>query len=192
MASPVIRPVSLPPPALWKRIIVRSLVGGAACGLVIAAAVSGLYFYSLSSKVWNKKALRTANVKAQPLSRLDDKFQEVGSGVTFSVDLENTTSDDITIPKTVTILQEQKDSHALHGSFLKLDQDVFLPSRHVVSLSLDSSDLCVAKYDPQTCFNSYFQGFDNIVLLDNVQKYEIRIPIPKLTIPSDKTVELPK
>ena len=158
----------------------------------MALAICALYFYTQRPKEWDKKSVRTANVKAQPISRLNDKFQDIGSGITFTVDLENTTNNDITIQQGVNVLQEQRGSHALHGSFVKLDHDVFLPSHHVVSLFLGSSDLCAAKYDPKECFNSYFQDYDNIVLLDNIQKLEIRIPIPKLTIPSGQTVELPK
>lgn len=182
MASSATSPIPKPAPSPWKRIVVRSLIGGAACGLVLALVVIGSYWYTERPKAWNSKAVRTTNVKAQPLDRVNDKFEEVHSGITFMVALENTTSEDITIPQSVRIEQEEKSSHALHGSFLRLDHDVFLPSRHVVSVFLDNSDLCAAKYEPQSCFNSYFQDFDNIVLFDSIQKIEIRIPIPKLTV----------
>ncbi len=191
MSTPVNSPASLPPP-LWKRVIIRALVGGAACGVVVSIAFGGLYFYTQHPKEWDKKAVQAATVKAVPLSRLNDKFEEVGTGVAFTIDLENTRSEDMTISQSVTIMQEDKASHALHGSFLKLDRDVFIPSHHAVSMSLDASDLCVAKYDPQTCFNTYFQDDSYIVLLDNSLKYEIRIPMPKLTIPSGQRIELPK
>jgi len=160
--------------------------------VVVSLAFGGVYFYTRHPEGWDKKAVRPAAVNAVPLSRLNDKFEEVGTGVAFTIDLENTRSQDITVSQSVIIMQEDKASYALHGSFLKLDRDVFIPSRHTVRMFLDASDLCVAKYDPQTCFNTYFQNDSYIVLLDNSLKYEIRIPMPKLTIPSEQRVELPK
>lgn len=170
----------------------RSVVGGSSCGIVLVLSLAGLYFYSQQPKGWNKKALRAGHVKAEPITRLNEQFKDVGLGATFTADLENTTSADITVPQSVTVMQEDKHSHALHQSFLKLDRDVFIPSRHIVTISLTASDICSPKNDPQGCFKSYFEDDDQIVLLDEVAKYEIRLPIPALTVRSGIKFELPK
>lgn len=183
MATPASSPNILPSPPRWQRVIVRALLGGAACGLVLTMGIASLYFYTQRPKGWNKTGIRAVNVKAEPITKLNDQLKDTSSGVFFSVDLENTTDEDITVPKSVTILQESKTSHALHGSFLEVSKDIFIPARHVVSGSLDAAGLCAPNYDPQTCFNSYFQDDDYIVLLDSQAKYEIRIPIPVLTLP---------
>ena len=166
----------------WVRFVLRSAVGGAACGLAFAAMLAVFLIYSDRPASWNRDALRVIQTQAQPLSRLDDKFSELSSGFVFTVDVENTTKRDITLPQALTVMGQSRGSRALHGSFLKLDRDYFLPARHVVSLSLESDQLCAAKYDPKKCFDSYFKDDDEIVIFDNSAKYELHIPIPSLTL----------
>jgi hypothetical protein len=132
------------------------------------------------------------NAKAEGLSRLNDKFDEIGSGVTFSVDVENTTAADATLPRTLATMSQTRGSHSLHGSFLKLASDYFLPSRHVTTISLDSDDLCAANYPPQQCFDSYFKDNENLVIFDEAHKYEILIPVPALTLPTGQTTAAPE
>lgn len=136
--------------------------------------------------------MRVKNAKAEGLSRLNDKFDEIGSGVTFSVDVENTTAADATLPRTLATMSQTRGSHSLHGSFLKLASDYFLPSRHVTTISLDSDDLCAANYPPQQCFDSYFKDNENLVIFDEAHKYEILIPVPALTLPTGQTTAAPE
>ena len=130
--------------------------------------------------------------KAEGLSRLNDKFDEVSSGITFSVDVENTTAADVTIPRTLTTMSQTRGSHSLHGSFLKLGADYFLPARHVTTISLDSDDLCAANYPPQQCFDSYFKDDEDLVIFDESHKYEILIPVPTLTLHRGQTTVSPE
>src|SRR5690242_12867023 len=94
MVSPASSPVTLASP--WKRIIVRSLLGGAACGLVLATTLVLFFYYSHRPKGWSKDAIRVFNVKAEPITKLNKQLKDESSGIIFSVDLQNTTSDDIT------------------------------------------------------------------------------------------------
>jgi hypothetical protein len=82
-------------------------------------------------------------------------------------------------------MQIEKSTGALHGSQLKLDREYFLPAHHVVSVSLDNDNLCVAKLDPQNCFDAYFKKDSEIVIFDETSKYEIHIPIPTFTPPKN-------
>jgi hypothetical protein len=175
-----------------KRLLIRAFAGGAGCGLVLVIAFAAILFYEQRPKAWDSTALRVKSAKAEGLSRLNDKFDEISSGITFSVDVENTTAADVTLPRTLTTMSQTRGSHSLHGSFLKLASDYFLPSRHVTTISLDSDDLCAANYPPQRCFDSYFKDNENLVIFEEAHKYEILIPVPALTLPAGQTTVKPE
>ena len=173
-------PVSVP---TWKRIIVTALVWGFGCGLALSGVLVALYFYTQRPKVWDTHALTSKNVKAESMFKVDDKYVETSSGVIFTADLENATSDDITLAKDITVMQSTKGSQALTSSVLKLESDYFLPAHHVRSITLDDDSMCAAKVDPQSCFDRYFKDVSDIVLFDDSKKLEIHIPIPTFTSP---------
>jgi hypothetical protein len=89
-------------------------------------------------------------------------------------------------------MAQAKASHALHGSFLKLGREYFLPSHHVTTISLDVEDLCAANDPPQSCFDGYYTDDEYIVLFDEGRKYEILIPVPPFTLPSSQTKDAPQ
>src|ERR1041385_7238416 len=171
---------------------IRSLAWGAGCGVVLAVVVGAILFYQQRPKGWDVQALRVKHAKADSLDRLNEKFDEVSSGITFSVDVENTTAADVTLPPTLTTMGQRRGSHSLHGSFLKLRGDYFLPARHVTTISLESADLCGANDPPQQCFDSYFQDDETLVIFDESHKYEILIPVPSLTLPHGQTTVSPE
>lgn len=51
-----------------------------------------------------------------------------------------------------------KETGALHASLLNLDKEYFIPAHHVVSITLENSDLCAPKVEPQSCFDTYFKA----------------------------------
>ena len=112
-----------------KRLFIRSFAWRAGFGLVLAVVIAVTLFYEHRPKAWDTHALRVKNAKAEGLSRLNDKFDEVSSGLTFSVDVENTTAADVTLPRTLTTMSQTRGSHSLHDSSLKLGSDYFLPAR---------------------------------------------------------------
>jgi hypothetical protein len=170
--------------SLAKRLLIRSFAWGAGCGLVLAVvAVAIIYYEQRPSKGWNAQALRVKHAQAEGLSRLNEKLDEVSSGITFGVDVENTTATDVLLPRGLTAMGQTQGSHALHGSFLKLGADYFLPALHVTTISLDSDDLCAANLPPQQCFDSYFKNDEDLVIFDGAHKYKIVIPVPGLTLP---------
>jgi hypothetical protein len=178
------------PLSLAKRLLIRFFAWGAGCGLILGVVIVASLFYEQRPKAWDTHALRVKYAKAEGLSRLNEKFDEVSSGITFSVDVENTTAADVTLPRTLTTMGQTRGSHSLHGSFLKLGGDYFLPARHVTTISLGSDDLCAANHPPQQCFDSYFKDDENLVIFDESHKYEILIPVPTLTLPHGQTRRL--
>ena len=170
-----------------KRLFIRSFAWGAGCGLVLVVVLTAFVLFEQRPKAWDTTALRVKGAKAEGLSRLNDKFDEVSSGITFSVDVENTTAADDTLPPTLAVTSQTRGSHSLHSSLLKLPSEYFLPSRHVTTISLDADDLCAANYPPQHCFDSYFKDTENLVIFDEAHKYEILIPVPGLTLPPGQT-----
>ena len=93
---------------------------------------------------------------AQPIQLQASDIEEQHSGVSFSVDLQNTTSADVTIPKTVIIMQATRGTHTLHSSLLWLAGDYFIPAGHSVSAILENSGFCQAGEDPHQCFDDHF------------------------------------
>jgi hypothetical protein len=123
--------------------------------------------------------------KAQPIN-----FEEINSGVSFSVDLQNTSSADVTIPKTLIIMQATRGTHTLHDSLLTLEGDYFIPAGHTISVTLKNSEFCAAHEDAHQCFDSFFKNDDEIVLFDQAKKFEIHIAIPPIRIPKDQAMYL--
>ena len=79
-----------------------SAATGAGVLFAVTLIAVGVLWYSSRPKLWDAQALRVKRAKAEGLSRLNEKFDEVSSGVTFSVDVENTTATDVTLPNTLT------------------------------------------------------------------------------------------
>jgi hypothetical protein len=121
---------------------------------------------------------------------MGEKLEEKSTGTMFTVDLENTTGADLTLPQTLTVMQTTKGTGALR-SLLKFEKEYFLPGHHVVSVVLENDELCAAKVEAQTCFDSYFKDQSEIVVFDELHKYEIRIGIPALTPPKPTRYSVP-
>ena len=168
----------------WKKLLLLGAGFGAGFAIVSVALVGFWLWYSSRPKPWDAKALLARQVKAEGLSRLNDKFDEISSGVTFTVDIENATAADVTSSGSLSPRGQTRGSMALHGSFLKLPADYFLPTHQVTTIHLDADDLCAANEPPQRCFDSYFKGDQNIVIFDDVHRYQVMIPVPALTLPA--------
>ena len=183
-----------------KRIVVRTLVWGFGFGVGIGLIVLAIMFYLERPKGWDTKSLRESSVKAGALSKLDrdpelkqtveEHWTTTSTGSIFTVDIQNTTGKDITLPASLTIMQTAKGTGALHGSFLKLSKNYFLPAHHTVTITLENDGESSPTVKVEECFNSYFKDESDIVLFDQSQKYEIRIPIPPLT-PGDLQMNPP-
>lgn len=99
-------------------------------------------------------------------------------GFQVEADIQNVTTSDITIPANLKVLSQERGTHALKETILKLDRDYLIPAQHTVAVSLDSSGLCAANYDPRKCFHDYFGNAEALVILNEGNRYEITIPMP--------------
>jgi hypothetical protein len=117
----------------------------------------------------------------EPISNLDENLKPKSQGDIFTVDIENTTGSDVTLPVALTVMQASKGTGALHGSFLRPDKDYFIPAHHVRSISLDNAaeNLCAGNADERTCFTNYFASDAESVVFDDAQNIEIHIPIQR-------------
>ena len=172
-----------PPVSPLKRFILRAFAWGVGCGLTISIILLSVFFYMERPKGWDTRGLRVKKARAEGFVLFGDRLEEKSTGTLFTIDLENTTGTDITLPQSVMIMEASKETRALHGSLLKLEKEYFIPAHHVVTISLSNSDLCAAKVEGQTCFERYFKDEAEIVIFDEGQKYEIHIPIPAFTSP---------
>jgi hypothetical protein len=174
---------SVPPtiPSTWKGTVVRCAAWGVGFGIGAGLVFVAFAIYTGRPKGWDDKSLRASNVKAGALAKLDEQWTATSTGSIFTVDLQNTTWKDITLPTSVTIMETAKGTGALNGSLLKLSHDYFLPARHTVTITLENDGECSPTDKAEECFNSYFKDERDIVLFDQSQKYEISIPIPPLT-----------
>jgi hypothetical protein len=175
----------------WKHLAVRALAGGFGLGVGIAVVFVIVYSYSTRPRGWRTDALGVKKVIAEGMFAMDENLEEKSTGTTFTVDVENTTDADITLPQSLTVMQAAKGTGALHGSLLKLSKEYFIPAHHVVSISLDNSDLCAAHVDGKQCFDTYFKDQSEIVLFVEGPKYEIRIAVPPFTPPRPTGASVP-
>ncbi len=191
-------------PPRWKRIILRAAVWGFSFGIGVGLVIVVLAVYTGRQKGWDTKSLRAMSAKAagrgavtewdadgKPIE-YDEKGAEIGRGGIITVDIQNSTGRDITLPASITIMQAKKGTGALHASFLKLSQDYLLPARHTVSVTLDADNLCsiwTVSDSPtppppvkfEDCLKVYFGDDTEIVLFDQAQKYEIHVAVPVFT-----------
>lgn len=165
----------------WKRLVVRALPWGFACGLGILFVLRCVSLYTLhtqhpSPEHWDTDAFRVKNINARPLYQLDEHLVDKSSGTIFAIGLENTTGIDITLTPTIAIMREGRG--ALHSSQITLGRKYFVPAHHVVSITLVHDDFCSAEEELQTCFDRYFKDASEIFIFDETRKYRIRVPIP--------------
>jgi hypothetical protein len=172
----------------WRHVIVRTVAWGFGCGLAISLAVLFVFFYTQRPRGWNSHALIFKSAKAEGIGQTRPEngvLTVTAIGTTFTVDLENTTGTDITLPQTLRIMGATKGTGALHESALKLPKEYFIPAHHVVTISLDAAELCTADTKTQECFDSNFKDDGEIIIFDEVPKLEIHIPIPVFTSEKD-------
>ena len=77
-------------------------------------------------------------------------------------------------------MSQTRSTHALKGTFLQLPRAYFIPARHTVSVSMGTTEICAANYDPRKCYDSYFRDADALVIFDERARLKINIPMPQL------------
>jgi hypothetical protein len=182
----------------WKIIGLRALGwgigGGIGLGLVLA-----LFIYiadrpkSRDSKAFvahNAKVTGvyfTSNDQTQLPASLKSKYE-----TTFfiSIDLENNTGQDVTLPNDMTVMGVDKKTGALTRYDVKGPQSAFLPAHHTTQIQMVSGGFCSTDIEPlgkrmDGCFDSSLRRYD-LVLFDGPGNYEIKVPIP------DKLSDFPK
>ncbi len=158
-----------------RTLVVATSIGGATIGVLL---LSSFYPYLFARKTWDADALRVTKVTAEGVTKLGENGVEVSTGVTFSVDIENTTERDVTLPQGTLINEQRRQSRALHGSSLKLTEDALLPRHRNTRVFLDADALCAPNYPAHVCFEDHFKDDDNVVLFDQRNAYTVVIPIP--------------
>jgi hypothetical protein len=143
-------------------------------------------------KVAAKPDARHNNKTSDPYYSIEKpvKIETLNSGVSFSVDLQNTTDADVTIPKNLVIMQATRGTHTLHDSLLLLESDYFIPAGHTVLITLKNDGFCAAHEEPHQCFDDNFKDDEEIVLFDQSRKFEIHITIPPIRIPKNQAMYL--
>lgn len=165
----------------WKRIAIRAAVGGIACGVVLVIGAAVAVYFANRPKEWNDRAMKVVYSEARPFAWWGKDLEEKSSGIIFDVNIQNTTGSDINIAQDLSIMSQTRSSHALKGTALQLDRAYFIPARHTVSVSMGSTELCAANYDPRKCCDSHFKDADALVIFDGIGRFKISIPVPQLT-----------
>jgi hypothetical protein len=203
-------------PALWKRLVIRALIGGSGVGLVLACAIGAFYVYRSRSEPWDLNAIRVMQPKTaavdlsvglmQPDAALSSARQNAAASASdpsaskptaplkaaqepatgqsgiVTVDLQNATDEDITLPQSLLVMESEEGTHVLHSSKFALDREYFLPARHAVAVTLLADDPCAPENSPEMCVESYFHGVDEIVLFDKPGRFEVHIPLKSIRL----------
>jgi hypothetical protein len=150
---------------------------GLGVGIVLAAS---LWFIE-RPKGWNNRDLVPHNIKAEGIghAKIEGSNLDVdGIGTSFSFDLQNTTSEDITLPKDVRVMQSEKSSGSLEDSSLVFAKDYFLPAKHTVAVSIQNPNECIKTMKTDECFDAIFKNVGEILIFDQSAKREIRLAVP--------------
>src|SRR5205085_5879047 len=144
----------------------RAGAWGIGCGIGLGLVASFFIYFQTRPKRWQTDVLEVKHVKAEGIDQMDENLKVKSVGVTFDAELENNSGHDITLYKDTRVMQENKEGASLHGSFLALDKDYFLPAGHTTRVSLDNSDLCAASEPEENCFKTYFGDQSKVLLFD--------------------------
>ena len=171
----------------WKRLAVIALFGGIGIGLGGAICLYGVILYEERPKAWDAKSVTVSRAQARGVSSLDGvgpDAKTTGVGVMFTFDVENNSSQDITLSKEGTkVMQQNKETGALRESVLSLSEDASIPAKHKIELVLAKFDMCGVGLSEQVCFADNFGGYNQLVLMDDAKKLEVHAEIPKLALP---------
>jgi len=169
------------PRTSWKVVAVRAAMWGLGFGLGVGTILAVSIWFMDRPKSWNTRALTPHNVKVAGIGHAKDlgsTFDVDGIGTSFSFDLENTTSEDLTLPKDVKVMQSDKSSGSLADSSLLVQKEYFIPAKHTVAVTLQNANECVKTMKTDECFDAIFKGVGEIVIFDQSAKREIRFAVP--------------
>ena len=65
----------------WQEVLLRTAGVAAGVAVALAALALSIYWYSARPKAWDTHALIVKHAIAEGLSHLNDKFEEVSSGL---------------------------------------------------------------------------------------------------------------
>jgi hypothetical protein len=172
----------------WKVTAARFGAWGLGFGLGVGIVLAASLWFIERPKGWNSRDLVPHNVKAEDVghAKIDGpNFEVDGIGTSFTFDLQNTTSEDITLPKDVRVMQSERNSGSLEDSSLVFVKDYFLPAKHTVAVSLQNPNECIKSMKTDECFNAIFKNIGQIVIFDQSAKLEIRFSVPGFTVRKD-------
>ena len=172
------------PKTSWKALAVRVGMWGLGFGLGLGMIFAVSIWLLDRPKGWDSRALIPHNVKADGIghAKIEGSTLDVdGIGTSFTFDLENTTSEDITLPKDIRIMQSDKSSGALADSSLALPKDYFLPAKHSVAITIQNPNECIKSIRTDECFNAIFKDVGEIVIFDQSTKREIYFSVPSFS-----------
>lgn len=165
----------------WKSTALRLSAWGFGCGMGLAMiAVFAIWFRELP-KHWSSRDLIPHHVEVVGIghARTEGSSLEIdGIGTSFSMDLQNTTSEDVTLSKDLLVMQSDKNSGALTESSLALEKDYFIPAKHTVSVVIQNSNECNKDMKSDECFEALFKNVEAIFIFDQLTKREIRFDVP--------------
>ncbi len=160
----------------WKSIVVRSLSWGAGFGVVIVVVIGALIYLSNRPKTWQT---RTLEFKAAKLEQFGVSADGTSKWIWLVADIQNRSSEDITLPKETRIMEAKQGTGVLDSSSFKLTKDYFLPAHETSSVTLEDSVYCEAAKTTNQCYQRDFGDVGQIVLFDDDRKYEVQITLPK-------------
>jgi hypothetical protein len=169
------------PRTSWKLAALRAAMWGIGFGAGVGIVLAWSIWFMGRPRSWNLRALTPHNVKIEGIGHAKDlgtTFDVDGIGTSFSFDLENTTSEDVTLPKDAKIMQSDKSSGSLSDSSLQIQKEYFIPAKHTVAITLQNANECIKSMRTDECFDAIFKNVGEIVIFDQSSKREIRFKVP--------------
>ena len=152
-----------------KKYIVLGLSIGVGATLAAVLVLEGFHFYNREPAGWNRMALVARKVV------VSEGFS-IGSTVSFifTVNVENTTTRDIPLPKSARVMLEAKGSRALSPitDIISLSENYVIPAGHVfeVYLVTDAEKSAVGLRED-------LKDYDAIVIFDDSGESRLGVPV---------------
>jgi hypothetical protein len=162
-------------------------------GLVTLAVIIAMVIRSRTAG-WDTKSVSVVWSEAYEYMKLEnDDFKHDGFSLQYA--LQNNTDHDITIPESVTIMQQLTKGGVLvaYSKVAKLRAATFLPARQRAQLTVAllwgcgeydiTSNKLLKEEPPEACYARCFAGSDGLVLFDHANHLEISLPKPIFSKP---------
>jgi len=160
----------------WRVTIVRAAAWGFGFGAAVAIVLGIMIYVVNRPRGWDTKTLVFKNSKLEQFGVSTDGKTK---WIWLTADIQNRSGADVTLAKDTRVMGRKAGTRTLDTSTFHLSRDYFLPAHETTAVTLDDDLYCESGKTTDYCFQRSLGGVDEVVLFDDIGKYETRATLPK-------------